>query len=124
MTWKLSEVTADVMKEERVEAEEEGKESPTKRTWRETGTERERRGWEREVKWREAEEERARLREEERDPKESLVALGSRRNWLVKKVSSPGIGSVVEAVVVVSRRSERRVKIAADPQLMRWCIMR
>lgn len=124
MRWKLSEVTADVMKEEMVEAEEEGKESPTKRTWRETGTERERRGWEREVKWREAEEERARLREEERDPKESLVALGSRRNWLVKKVSSPGIGSVVEAVVVVSRRSERRVKIAADPQLMRWCIMR
>ncbi|KAF3595161.1 hypothetical protein DY000_02025773 [Brassica cretica] len=106
------------MKEERVEAEEEGKESPTKRTWRE------RRGWEREVKWREGEEERERLREEERDPKESLVALGSRRNWLVKKVSSPGIGRVVVAVVVVSKRSKRRVKIAADPPLMRRCIMR
>lgn len=111
MTWKLSLVTADVMKEERVDAEEEGKESPTKRTWRETGTERERRGWEREVRW-SGDEERARLRDEERDPKESLVALGSRRNWLVRKVSSPGIGGVVEVVVVVSRR---RMKNAADP---------
>lgn len=99
------------MKEEKVEAAEEGKESPTKRTCRETETERDSRGWEREEKWREDEdEERDRLREDERDPKESFEALGSRRNWLVKKVSNPGIGA---EIAVVSRRR----KIKADPPL-------
>lgn len=99
-----------------MEAAEEGKESPTKRTWRETETERDSRDWERDEKWREDEaEERDRLREDERDPKESFEAFGSTRNWLVKKVSNPGIGEGLAVEVAVSR-SKRR-KIQADPPL-------
>lgn len=79
------------MNSEKVEAAEEGKESPMKRTLSGIEIERERRDCERDEKWSE-DEERERLREEERDPKESFEAFGSRRYWFVKKVSNPGIG--------------------------------
>lgn len=52
------------------------------------------------------------MREDERDPKESFEAFGSSRNWLVKKVSNPGIGA---EQVVVSR--SKKTKIEADPPL-------
>lgn len=113
--WKRPEECEADRKVERISGESGEKDGPTRRTWREIGSSRDKIEEMREGMWTEEGEDRDFLTEEGRLAKESLVDLGSRRDWRARKVSRPEIGAEIVAIgwrAAVANRIRRKIAVA------------